>query len=717
MLVAFTLLAAIYIWSIPPMEGSDEFEHFAHVAWLAEGKGFPPQGKAAYQTPVRQEASQPPLYYWLASLPVRLAGTNPPLVFRPNPHFRYELDPVTPDNKNTAVHYPADTSPLRGSWRALYLARGVSWLSGLALIVCVYGLAHTVMPQWRYAPLASALFVAMIPQVVFHSSQVSNDMLAAALCTLTLWLAGRLVRQGLSPLRAAGVGLALALATLTKVNAFILGGPLLVAWLYFWYTYRRQRLLVLMAGLVMSGAFLLASGWWFARNWRVYGSPFGLDTHCYQAAAFCGSPFLRWPVWVQWRDIFYSFWANFGLSNLRPYPWVFLFFAGLIILALVGLGHGLVRWRRQKSRPTDTAVLLLMLGSAFAASLVLLEFWLQQLLATYGRLLYPALGAFVVLLVYGLWRLHPRLGQGAWLVPALLACIAPFWLIRPAFAPPAWLAPAQVAALGQPVGWRFGGFVELVRLTPQTDVVGAGELLPIDVCWRPLAQTDEDQTMLIHLIGPGNVVAADRYTYPGLGSYPTSVWTPGEVFCDVVRVPIPEYLAQTLVYHVVVGWLDGAGERLPVTDGAGQPVAYALVGVVKLVTAVPLPPPATTVGDAAIRLVSADFPPQWAAGQTQNVTLQWWTAVPVDSDYTLFVHLRDPLSGALVAQADGPPLAGWHPTSWWAPGEQVIDARTFTLPANTPPGMYALVVGWYNPASGERLGEAFPLGTITVTNE
>src|SRR5690606_31825004 len=229
----------------------------------------------------------------------------------------------------------------------------------------------------------------------------SNDILAAALCTLVLWLAARMVRQPLTVGRATAVGLVLGLATLTKVNAFILGLPLVIAWLWFWVgPYRRQRPLVLGAGLAMSATFLAVAGWWFGRNWWIYGSPFGLDTHCYQAAAFCGSFQLRWPIWLQWRDIFYSFWANFGISNLRPYPWLFVPFGLLIGLALLGMAAHVGRWwqqnrRRRPKAASLTAVILLMLTSTWVASLLILEFWLQQIIATYGRLLFPALGAFV----------------------------------------------------------------------------------------------------------------------------------------------------------------------------------------------------------------------------------------------------------------------------------------------------------------------------------
>ena len=104
-LLAFLLLSSIYNWLIPPFEGPDGPQHFAYVEWLALGKGLPPQGQAAWETPLRQEASQAPLYYLLASIPARLVGVSEyPALFRPNPHFPSSAPGTIADNKNVAIH-------------------------------------------------------------------------------------------------------------------------------------------------------------------------------------------------------------------------------------------------------------------------------------------------------------------------------------------------------------------------------------------------------------------------------------------------------------------------------------------------------------------------------------------------------------------------------------------------------------------------------------
>lgn len=82
-----------------------------------------------------------------------------------------------------------------------------------------------------------------------------------------------------------------------------------------------------------------------------------------------------------------------------------------------------------------------------------------------------------------------------------------------------------------------------------------------------------------------------------------------------------------------------------------------------------------------------------------RLALYWRPDRPPAADYTVFVHLLGQ-DGQILAQADGPPVAGHWPTSAWLPGRIVQDSRPLPLPA----GAFArLAVGLYEPASGERL--------------
>jgi hypothetical protein len=105
-------------------------------------------------------------------------------------------------------------------------------------------------------------------------------------------------------------------------------------------------------------------------------------------------------------------------------------------------------------------------------------------------------------------------------------------------------------------------------------------------------------------------------------------------------------------------------------------------------------------------------------GGILTVTLHWQARDWVGAPYTAFVHLVDP-SGQGVAQADGPPFDGLHPTDHWLPGEHLRDERHLTLPGESPPGRYQIVVGWYDPETLDRLplvdgGDSLPLAYIPL---
>jgi hypothetical protein len=80
-----------------------------------------------------------------------------------------------------------------------------------------------------------------------------------------------------------------------------------------------------------------------------------------------------------------------------------------------------------------------------------------------------------------------------------------------------------------------------------------------------------------------------------------------------------------------------------------------------------------------------------------GVTLCWEALRPLDTDYTVFVHIVD-ADGNPLASADGPPRNGQYPTTAWQPGEQIEDRHAFNLPAGA-----RLQIGLYRPDDGQRL--------------
>lgn len=86
------------------------------------------------------------------------------------------------------------------------------------------------------------------------------------------------------------------------------------------------------------------------------------------------------------------------------------------------------------------------------------------------------------------------------------------------------------------------------------------------------------------------------------------------------------------------------------------------------------------------------------AGETR-LTLRWRAVYPPTMNYTVFVHLeRD---GVVIAQDDRTPGADYYPTTWWRPGDQIVD--THFLPVSYHPDQDRLWVGWYELDSMQHL--------------
>jgi hypothetical protein len=124
---------------------------------------------------------------------------------------------------------------------------------------------------------------------------------------------------------------------------------------------------------------------------------------------------------------------------------------------------------------------------------------------------------------------------------------------------------------------RLGGAITLLGYDLQSE---AG-LLSLTLYWRCDARLPADYTTFVHVRrrdGKSSVPAAQMDRPPAEGAYPTSLWDPGEVIRDVVRIPIPPQVPPG-DYEIAAGLYQfGTGVRLPVADAAGnRPADDAIV--------------------------------------------------------------------------------------------------------------------------------------------
>lgn len=89
----------------------------------------------------------------------------------------------------------------------------------------------------------------------------------------------------------------------------------------------------------------------------------------------------------------------------------------------------------------------------------------------------------------------------------------------------------------------------------------------------------------------------------------------------------------------------------------------------------------------------------FSLGANGELELTWGSRRTLSESLRLFVHALD-ADARIVAQWDGVPVDWTRPTTGWVKGEYITTSHAFPLPT----GEYSVAVGWYRPASGERIG-------------
>lgn len=263
----------------------------------------------------------------------------------------------------------------------------------------------------------------------------------------------------------------------------------------------------------------------------------------------------------------------------------------------------------------------------------------------------------------------------------VLALVAEGWQEPPAYTVQG--APAKPVTLDKMslVGWE--------RTTPTP-----GEYLRTMLFWQLSGAIDYPVNTSLQL------VRADGTRITQADGAPTDGVIATE---DYPRMPLPDYKVMLLPADLAPGRyrLEVIAYEVYTHSPLADPVAvdWFMLG----------PPPTTPTHaldiswQPGISLQGHDELPATLTPQANFVLrFVWTTAAAMRDDYTAFVHLIGP-DDTIIAQHDRQPLDGFYPTSAWTVGDSVEDFYGLTLPATLSAGDYRLLVGWYLPATGERL--------------
>lgn len=729
--LGYVLLGVVYSAVVPVFEASDEYGHYPLVQYLATHDLQLPVLDAANPGLWRQEGGQPPLYYVLAALGTQSIDTSDfGARYQLNPHA--DIGRVPPDgNVNIVVHDTArEQLPWSGTVLAVHVARLLSVLMGAVTVLTTFLISREVLPDQPWVAVVAATFNAFLPMFLFISGSVNNDNLSNMLAGLLVWQIIRLLKRGQMPAVAtyAVLGILAAAALLAKLSlGFLL---LLVAGALFVLSLRlRSWEPVLKGGAISGGLALLGAGWWYLRNWQLYGDATGINVFLDIVGRRTVQADLA-QLWLEQESFFRSWWGVFGGMNVLLPDGVY---AALNVVGVVGLiAFGVfvlvtIMGRHAKQWQVNGWGLAIVTVWPLVAFGALLQ-WSSQTWASQGRLLFIAIGPISLWLAIGLgWWLPTRIRHSVWmLLIALLVGVAglvPFVVIQPAYAlPEMQTVPVADLSGGGAEFVEPGGEAPILRLgdvTFQPGPVQPGDSLSIAFDWTVLAQPTRRWSMFVHVMDSVGIITAQRDRYPGQGLLATERLEPGGTWQETVVVDLPETLYSPDTLTIAVGWYDRAtGERLSLAaTGETFMMLEGEIAVEPRNSEYAISNPRADNFENLIHLTGYELGTrQLKPGDALQVSLRWSAQAAVPRDYTVFVHVIDTETLTIYAGSDAQPVGGARPTSSWQAGEAIVDEHMLVLSADTPPGVYEVEVGLYwMPEAGvfERLNVLAERGGLT----
>ena len=705
------LLAALTSFLNPLFEPPDELLHYQFVRTLIDERELPVQ---QLDGPLSQY-HQPPLYYVIGALLTATVEDDDTIPAR-NPHWTsYQTDQIHRDNK--AQFLPANSSnyPYLGTTLFMHALRLWSLLLTIGTVLLIWLSGRTLWPDDPHKQLLFLAIATLVPMFIYIGGSANNDNLIIFFAALIFWLSIRALKEGFSWPLTIILGLVWGLAILSKMSGLILAAPWAGGLL--WVSWQRKDWRLLITRSITIGAIaLLLSAWWFVRNVQIYNELSGLEQMLdiwgeRQAAEFT-ELHLGGTLGYAWS----SFWGRFGYGQIVLPRFIYWIYAGLVLLALIGL---VKFWLAKGQRPSWKGSL----GAWFVAVCMFMAFvtgffyfMLRNPSGANGRYIFPALPAFAFLMVVGLtsfnrWR---RLLPLLLLSLAGLAVFSLAFFVPWSYSPPRLLTEEkamQQISMPHNLTWEQGIRLLGTKLEPKLVSDGPDSEVTLTACWRAERSMDQDHTFFVHLLDADLNPLGQRNTHPGLGNLPTSTWDPGDVFCDNYQIPLEEEILTTpIVADVEIGFYEpGTSRRLQAHTETNQAVDFVVIDHLKLTPSHPEPIPQPAVKLETVRFeqgvqltgysASADI---LDPGDAFRLGLWWSASGPLDSDYQIFAHLLTE-QGEIIAQADGPPRDGSYASTYWGAGETIVDERQFTIPAESPPGGTTVRVGLYRLEDGRRL--------------
>lgn len=728
-------LALIFGAVNPPFEAHDETGHFAYVTHLATRLSLP-NALDRDDDALFDQSHQPPLYYVAVAALTGWLPRDTTVTPRPNV---FAFDGTNRRGARMLLRDPGESPPWPPVLLALHAARAVSALLGGALVLVIAATARRLFGDAPAAWLTGAL-AAFNPQVVFMSSMVNNDVMAALAGAAVALV---IVHVALAPDRAAptsraaiALGVALGAGVVSKNNSLALvpfAGLALafLAWRGQWGLRAFARI-----GALTGLAFAVVAGPYLAFNCVRYGGQCFVDRNpanplIQQPTAVIGEGIgvaLR-DAWLPqiFVNAFRTFWGAFGWGNVQYPDWVY---GGLAALCIAGVAGFAMAVRREAPARRDALLVLAGLGAAMTVLPLYRAVYFQTPALMPGRYLMPGLTAYAAIVGCG-WAsianaAGRRDGDTAPAPAAALAALMSVGLVLLSIATPftllrgSYTAGVIAASDGRPALITFDDVAQVTNVHAEeirlADREGLRPYARVKVTWRVLRSVGTQLVFGLSVLGRDQEVLGNMTRFPARGNYPSTNWRPGDTWEETFDILLEKpcaalpALGRVSVSVFEAEWVsqpDGGssvkpGRALAAHDANGAPTT-PILGRFRISEGPDMAvhwQPALAMFDG-IGLRQVDAPTQVAPGRPFTVALTYEVWRPTSFDAKAFVHAVDD-SGAVIAQDDHTPQHGSYPTDFWRVGECVTERFELTLP-NGARGAVRLLTGFYDENTRRRL--------------
>lgn len=563
-LLVYFFLATLTSLRIPLSAGPDEAAHFMFARFLAKEGYLPltPEDRTA----AGYKSDQPPLNALAAALIFRGDLNAPPYVKITHDMPRRHLAIPVANIPNWLVLNTED--PWVGEILLWRIGRFMSIIfSGLTLVV-VYFIALLIFedsPARYMTATATVMSLAFIPMFIFISSVFSYENLLGLWLSLFLLTAVYLIKKTEPAWLYLVAGLMVGLAIVTKLSALttplaLVGMVGLIGWRAGWSKQKLgSRLALSLTGL------LVGCGWWFA--WielklnRV--NELGWFSGLLQPILLAdGSDRTSVEIsyllsggkigqMVNFADqISFTEWGERFFRSFWQYDWHFPYLLFLALIALTALsGVGLIRVWRQKPSARQWLVVLMFYISIFFILPLVRFFSVEQTSTAQGQhVLFPAAGAFAILITWGLSAWFPARMARPWLGGVLLGLGMAGWSVvqsiqiyQPSL--PIRTVPPLMPASAQPAELDFGPIMltgyELKGLTTDSTCCDPNHLaVEVNLYWLVQELSQENYLTEISLVDHQEQTQSIWLGHPANGRYPTKAWEPKDTVRDKTWLPL-----------------------------------------------------------------------------------------------------------------------------------------------------------------------------------